>query len=628
MKGSGPVELCKIKAGELKELSYEMKLYDKDVVLLGSASGKCAVGTEAEVDITATVKIEKGRKIEIRVKDPVYPELAGYGLIWNDVDISDDLIWISGTGDTLLHSFVYDGTDDFTYTLLPYSKGSSLPGDVQGTVHIEEGVDVYYLTPPTLEMKEIVIKVRNSDFVTDATGFSLLVVSEHYSDFRFEAEFDISEGEFTEIAMPEDFYGMFITGAQFEFTVNPIVPDVTVLGDELNTMIRYREGNDVYILEKPIPLVFKVRNADLPTGAAQFEVCFTYKGNVHYNMTVAVSSDSDYTVIPETSNLSDRLREYGSLEAKVTVAGVVFYADLIYSSATVDYIISDTGYIPPSEQGKMTVSIKPRTYMEDVSYYHLSYKPEGASDSTYVKVAAAESGNTVLLENKAIEDGSEYTVTAMYDGNGGPYPLGEHTGTIVLPTDGNEIVLEPMVPYGRIKLEFDAPFWHFSNSYHIDGVSRTRRWDKSCPEYVYLAPGEHVLSNVSCTGIGNLQSTKTIDLDLEETFTIESSGELVKQVIIGEPSDTLDLELHLRGGVDYRVTLRFNPKAEGFDSFDYKVEGREDFTLPNIPSSTYEIFIEARTGAATKGITVQRDDFAETRMIAYDFAEGRYFVPE
>ena len=67
----------------------------------------------------------------------------------------------------------------------------------------------------------------------------------------------------------------------------------------------------------------------------------------------------------------------------------------------------------------MTVCIKPGTYIEKVSYYNFHYKPEGAA-STYVKVPAVESGNTVLVENKAIEAGSEYTVTAMYDGNGGP----------------------------------------------------------------------------------------------------------------------------------------------------------------------------------------------------------------
>ena len=206
--------------------------------------------------------------------------------------------------------------------------------------------------------------------------------------------------------------------------------------------------------------------------------------------------------------------------------------------------------------------------------------------------------------------------------------MGEYKGTIVLPADGNEIIFEPMTPYGRIKLEFDAPFWHFSNSYSIDGVRRTRRWDRICPEYVYLPEGEHSLSGVSCTGVGNQQSTKTINLDLMETFNIESSSELVKQVVIGEQSDAIDLEFHLRGGVDYRVTLRFNPKAEGFDSFYYELDKREDFTLPNIPSSTYEILVEARTGSAVKGKIVERKDFIHSRMIAYDFIEGSYFIPE
>ena len=636
VKGTEPVELCRIKAGALKELSYVMKLYDKDIVLLGSASGRCAIGTEATLDISDTLEFEKDRRIEIRVKDPISPELAGYSLLWNDVDISDDLILISGKGDTLLHSFIYDGTDDFTYTLLPYSKGASLPGDVEGTVHIEKGVDVYYLTPPVIEMQDIVIKVRNSDFAPEATKIRIEVTSDYYKEFEFTGEFDMAEGEFTEISMPEEFYAMFTTGAMFNFTVDGVIPDVTSLGSEFQITMRYEDGNDTYLLEKPKPLTFKVKNADLTEGAAKFYACFTYNDNVYYNMSIAVVPDGDYTEIPNTEHLSDRFRELGSFEVMITsvVDGMVpperdiFYADLKYSSSTVDYVISDTGYIPPSERGKITVSIKPGTYMEKVSHYDFMLDP-GGSNHRYWKVDPAETGNTVLVSNMQIEDGTRYLVRAVFDGNGGPYTLGESTGTIGLPEDGNTIVLEPMVPYGRIRLEFDAPFWHFSNTYQIDGVSRTRRWDKSCPEYVYLAPGEHVLSDISCTGTGTLQSTKNINLDEEpRTFTIISCEEVLEQIVIGEQGDTADLEFHLRGGVDYKVTLRFNPKTEGFDSFYYKVEGREDFTLPNIPASTYEIFIEARTGNATKGKTVDRDDFIHTRMIAFDFEAGKHFIPE
>ena len=614
VKGPGPVELCRIKAGALKELSYEMKLYDKDAVLLGSASGRCAIGTEATLDITTTLKFEKDRRIEIRVKDPASPELAGYSLLWNGVDISDDLIYLSGTGDTLLHSFIYDGTDDFTYTLLPYSEGASLPGDVNGTVHIEKGVDVYYLTPPVIEMQDIVIKVRNSDLPKGSKSINIdaLIFEKDYSKSW---DIEVSEGDFTLIPLTDEFLEVFKVCEMAEFRCSGIIPDSYVGKDDMFiTKISYQAGISEYIVEKPVPvtITLKVANSNYIQPITGYRWHTDYDPDFLY----VPKSEGEYTVLG-TMDINPMYSEvYIVLEVlgKDNVVISSNWVGINLEQGKTEYVVDK-----PVEEFNGTIEVAEQEYMLPVSEYGFTFRGEYIGG-----IIPSDSGNTALFTAFNLKEGEEYEVT-VYNKVYGEYTvIGDGTGKIHFTEDSHNVVIDPPVVRGAMRMDCQPTFrtdmvtWSFQKK-DAEGTwaeyPGSYSWNPEWPQkdMIYLEPGVYKIVNLYSDEHANGSDQGAWGLTLPDQEINITSGEttVVESQFLGYPRMRVKFRVKTTfeyvGAVKLGIRIEFNDKtycdcqaySQVTGHFDYDSDTKEiSYTWWGIPTDTDRFYLTLYLGGS------------------------------